>query len=119
MLTVDGAPLGRDVITVTRNGTATGTDKWGRTLYAVVSYTVDGCDFQPLLKTREDVTGASDLVQSTWLLLAPYGCDLQAADQVDVAGVAGRFQVDGDPGIFAPDGDGDGHLEAHLIRYSG
>lgn len=121
---VTGVYLGRLTVTVRRaSATAVTRNGYGNIpsgpARQVSEFTVPGCLFQPGQGNAsvETVTDNQDRIVTRSVLFAPYGSDIQASDQLIIAGIT--YEVDGDP---APWLDGSGvphHFEAYLKRWEG
>ena len=84
------------VVTVIRAGE---TDRWGDPLEGPAGeprrHQVKGCVFVPGSSTESGTWANSVAAEAT--LLAPFGADLTASDRVEVAGIAGVWNVEGEP----------------------
>lgn len=78
-------------------------DRWGDTAGAPPTHTVPGCSFY--LPTSTEVTQGQDTIVDRGVLLAPYGADIVATDEVELPDDAAvppayrgsRWRVDGTP----------------------
>lgn len=117
---VTGVYLGRLTVTVCRaSATAVTPNVYGNIPSRPAKFTVSGCLFQPGQGNAsvETVTNNQDRIVTRSVLFAPYGSDIQASDQLSIAGIT--YEVDGDP---APWLDGSGvphHFECYLKRWEG
>jgi hypothetical protein len=105
---------GRETVTLIRRVVAS-TDPYGNDTTTETSATVDGCSVQPADST--EVLASADRITTRMRLYAPAGTDLTAVDAVEHNGT--RYEVDGEPMVWASLTGTGHHVEAYLRKWTG
>ena len=104
-------------VVLRKRGAKTGEDEYGRPIYGPHTETVSRAWFEPGTHV-EDVRAREQYI-SGYTVYLPLTADLAGADEVELAGVPGVFQVVGEVGIQPSGFVVEGYQVAHVERVTG